>query len=69
MKKAHNDHDVAWYNRLIQELDWVEQMSGVRPYRNCYMEEGKEEMEIKVYTKSDCPFCDMTKKWFRRKWI
>ena len=21
-------------------------------------------MEIKVYTKSACPFCDMTKKWF-----
>ena len=41
MKKAHDDHDVAWYNRLIQELDWVEQMTGVRPYRNCYME-GKE---------------------------
>ncbi len=41
MKKAHDQHDAAWYNRLIQELDWVEQMSGVRPYRNCYMEEGK----------------------------
>tara|TARA_Y100001937_G_scaffold99112_1_gene135364 strand:+ start:356 stop:544 length:189 start_codon:yes stop_codon:yes gene_type:complete len=38
MKKAHDDHDVAWYNRLIQELDWVEQMTGVRPFRNCYME-------------------------------
>ena len=21
-------------------------------------------MEIKVYTKSDCPFCEMAKKWF-----
>ena len=21
-------------------------------------------MEIKVVTKSDCPFCEMTKKWF-----
>ena len=41
MKKAHDQHDAAWYNRLIQELDWVEQMSGDRPYRNCYMEEGK----------------------------
>ena len=25
---------------------------------------GREKMEIKVYTKSACPFCDMTKKWF-----
>ena len=40
MKKAHNDHDVAWYNRLIQELDWVHQMES-KPTRNCYME-GKE---------------------------
>ena len=24
----------------------------------------EEKMEIKVYTKSACPFCDMTKKWF-----
>ena len=40
MKKAHDDHDVAWYNRLIQELDWVHQMES-KPTRNCYME-GKE---------------------------
>jgi len=38
MKKAHDQHDAAWYNRLIQELDWVEQMGGIRPMRNCYME-------------------------------
>ena len=38
MKKAHDQHDAAWYNRLIQELDWVEKMSGIRPMRNCYME-------------------------------
>ena len=44
MKKAHDDHDVAWYNRLIQELDWVHQMES-KPTRNCYME-GKR-MEIK----------------------
>ena len=24
---------------------------------------GKEKMEIKVYTKSDCPFCTKTKDW------
>ena len=41
MKKAHDEHDAVWYNRLIQELDWVEQMS-TKPTRNCYMEEGKE---------------------------
>ena len=41
MKKAHDDHDVAWYNRLIQELDWVEQMYVGKLTRNCYME-GKE---------------------------
>ena len=40
MEKAHNDHDVAWYNRLIQELDWVDQMNA-KPTHNCYME-GKE---------------------------
>lgn len=37
MKKAHDDHDVAWYNRLIQELDWVRQME-TKPTHNCYME-------------------------------
>ena len=41
MKKAHDDHDVAWYNRLIQELDWVEQMYIGKLTHNCYME-GKE---------------------------
>ena len=40
MKKAHNVHDVAWYNRLIQELDWVHQMES-KPTRNCYMEGNK----------------------------
>ena len=23
MNKAHDEHDRNWYNRLIQELDWV----------------------------------------------
>ena len=37
MNKAHDDHDIAWYNRLIQVLDWVHQMER-KPTRNCYME-------------------------------
>ena len=37
MNKAHDQHDKNWYNRLIQELNWVQQ-SDERPNRNCYME-------------------------------
>ena len=37
MNKAHDQHDAAWYNRLIQELDWVAQMDG-KPSHNCHME-------------------------------
>ena len=38
-EKASNPHDKAWYNRLIQELDWVEQMSvRKKATHNCYME-------------------------------
>lgn len=37
MHKAHDSHDKAWYNRLIQELEWVTQMSS-KPTHNCYME-------------------------------
>lgn len=36
MAKAHDEMDKAWYNRLIQELEWVKQMSG-KPTHNCYM--------------------------------
>ena len=36
MSKAHDEMDKAWYNRLIQELEWVKQMSG-KPTHNCYM--------------------------------
>lgn len=36
MSKAHDEHDKKWYNRCIQELDWVLQMSG-KPTRNCHM--------------------------------
>ena len=43
MARAHDEHDQNWYNRLIQELDWVKQM-GNRPTHNCYMEGQKEEI-------------------------
>ena len=35
--KAHDEHDKAWFNRCIQELDWVKQMSD-KPTHNCYMQ-------------------------------
>jgi hypothetical protein len=35
--KPNNEHDKNWYNRLIQELDWVRQMQS-KPTKNCYME-------------------------------
>ena len=38
MAKASNPHDQQWYNRLIQELDWVKQM-GEKPTYNCYMQD------------------------------
>ena len=47
MGRAHDEHDQKWYNRLIQELDWVKQM-GNRPTRNCYMEDQKSRMEQPV---------------------
>ena len=37
MNKAHDQHDKNWYNRLIQELDWVQQVEK-KPDHNCYME-------------------------------
>ena len=37
MNKAHDEHDKNWYNRLIQELDWVQQVEK-KPDHNCYME-------------------------------
>ena len=36
MAKASDPMDQAWYNRLIQELDWVKQM-GSKPTHNCYI--------------------------------
>ena len=41
MNKAHDDMDKAWYNRLIQELNWVLQMKS-KPTHNCYMQGDKE---------------------------
>ena len=37
MDKAHDEHDKNWYNRLIQELDWVQQMK-TKPTHNCHMQ-------------------------------
>jgi hypothetical protein len=34
--KCHDDMDKAWFNRIIQELDWVEQMKA-KPTHNCFM--------------------------------
>ena len=36
-EKCHDDHDKMWFNRCIQELDWVLQMKD-KPNHNCYME-------------------------------
>ena len=43
MSKAHDEIDKAWYNRLIQELNWVLQMKG-KPSHNCYMERDNKEI-------------------------
>ena len=43
MSKAHDEMDKAWYNRLIQELNWVLQMKG-KPSYNCYMEQENKEI-------------------------
>lgn len=41
MNKAHDEMDKAWYNRIIQELNWVLQMKS-KPTHNCYMQGDKE---------------------------
>lgn len=43
MSKAHDEMDKAWYNRLIQELDWVVQMAD-KPSHNCYMQKDSQEI-------------------------
>jgi hypothetical protein len=30
--------DSEWYNRIIQELDWAQQMTEESKERNCFME-------------------------------
>ena len=35
-EKASDPHDIQWYNRCIQELDWALQMQG-EPTHDCYM--------------------------------
>ena len=34
MKKAKDDYDKQWYNRIIQELSWARSQN-----HNCYMDE------------------------------
>jgi hypothetical protein len=34
--KCHDEHDKQWFNRCIQELDWVKQMNA-KPTHDCYM--------------------------------
>lgn len=38
MNNASDEYDKQWYNRLIQELTWVQDMSGTKAKTNCYME-------------------------------
>ena len=35
-EKASDPHDIQWYSRCIQELDWALQMQG-EPTHDCYM--------------------------------
>lgn len=34
-EKASDEHDVQWYTRLIQELDWALMMGGKKEKANC----------------------------------
>lgn len=38
MNKASDEYDKQWYNRLIQELTWVQDMGETKTKTNCYME-------------------------------
>lgn len=49
MLKASDEHDKAWYNRCIQELDWVLQMDK-KPTHNCYMEKTSTEGGKEIWT-------------------
>ena len=46
-EKCHDDMDKAWFNRIIQELDWVQQMKA-KPTHNCFMQATSPE-EQKIY--------------------
>ena len=52
MDKAHDEHDKNWYNRLIQELDWVQQMKS-KPTHNCFMATSPEEQKIYDVRRTD----------------
>lgn len=48
-EKANDSMDKAWYNRLIQELDWVLQM-GNTPTHNCFMGSGQgKSRKVRMY--------------------
>lgn len=34
----NNEIDSAWYQRIIQELDWAQQAMNKTTQRNCFME-------------------------------
>jgi len=46
--KAHDEHDKQWFNRCIQELDWVLQMK-TKPTHNCFM--NREQYSLKYVLK------------------
>ena len=47
-EKASDPHDIQWYNRCIQELDWALQMQS-EPTHDCYM--GKKDEVLKEHSK------------------
>ena len=51
--KCHDEMDAAWYNRIIQELDWVQQMKS-KPTHNCFMQaQSPEEQKIYDHRRTD----------------
>ena len=50
--KCHDEMDAAWYNRIIQELDWVQQMKA-KPTHNCFMATSPEEQKIYDVRRTD----------------
>ena len=37
--RDNTNYDAAWYNRLIQELDWADQMIHNKEKRNCSLDD------------------------------